>query len=386
VASGEVALFPLAGAEPVPGYQLIKRLGQGGYGEVWQATGPGGLPLALKFIRLGEPAGEIELRALELMKTIRHPNLLSQYGAWQCEGTLIIAMELADDTLLSRHAAAVAEGLPGIPADELLTHMKDAARGIDHLNKPRPEEGQPHGIQHRDIKPANLLLVGGGVKVADFGLAKVLQNSLASNSGCMTFAYAAPEFFQGETSERSDQYSLAVSYCQLRGNRLPFRGSREQVMIGHLQNPPDLSMLPPQEQAVVARALSKQPADRWPRCRAFVEALAYAARTQPGPVVVPRPPHLPDSDSVESDGMAPHQDAASTPVVKKRRAPRGYHRPDQHRLPVVGLVLVACITFWVSLHFAEIVTWGKNCVETVIALLERIPHQRVQPVKPPWWD
>jgi serine/threonine protein kinase len=269
-------ILPGAGAEPVPGYQLVRRLGQGGFGEVWQATGPGGFPVAMKFIRLGAPSGNVELRALELMKHLRHPNLLGQFGAWRRDETLIVAMELAEGTLLSRLERAVGAGLPGIPADELLEYMADAARGIDYLNEPRPAEGQPHGIQHRDIKPANLLLVGGCVKVADIGLPKVLQNTMASNTGSMTLAYSAPECINGATSHRSDQYSLAVSYCHLRGNRLPFRGTAQQVMFGHLMNPPDLAMLPAAEQAVVARALAKKPEDRWPNCQAFCQALGEA--------------------------------------------------------------------------------------------------------------
>jgi serine/threonine protein kinase len=345
----------VAGGEPVPGYQLVKRLGKGGFGEVWEATGPGGFPLAMKLICLGAPAGEVELRSLELMKHVRHPNLLVQFGAWQCDGTLFIAMELAEDTLLNRLNAAINDGLPGIPAEELLEYVADAAQGIDYLNAPRSEAGQPHGIQHRDIKPANLLRLGGRVKVADFGLAKLLDHTVASNSGSLTPAYAAPEFFKGETSARSDQYSLAVSYCQLRGNRLPFRGSREQVMMGHLTNPPDLGMLPPAEQAVVNRALAKGPEDRWPSCSAFARALTLAARPQPVPVEVP-PPRT--------------SDVVSTKSVRRRTWRRSY-RPDLRVIPLLWLLLVAFITFWVSLHFDEVVASSKEFVEYVYELFHR---------------
>jgi hypothetical protein len=342
--------FPQAGNEPVPGYQLVKRLGQGGFGEVWQAIGPGGFPVAMKFIRLGAPSGDIELRSLELMKTIRHPNLLGQFGAWRQEETLIIAMELAEGTLLSRHAAAVAEGLPGIPAEELLEYMTDAARGIDYLNEPRPEDGQPHGIQHRDIKPANLLLVGGCVKVADFGLAKVLQNSLASNTGSMTLAYAAPECINGSTSERSDQYSLAVTYCHMRGNRLPFRGTAQQVMYGHLMQPPDLSMLPEAEQPVVARALAKKPEQRWPNCRTFVNALAPAVRAQPGPVVAPH------GRQAKAKGHgAQVRDTEQTPRPR-RPLPGQHYTRDRWAVSFLGLFIVTCISFWICLNFDGILS------------------------------
>ena len=73
-------------------------------------------------------------------------------------------------------------------------------------------------------------------------------------------------------SSQSDQYCLAVTYCHLRGGRLPFVGTEAEVMSGHLLRAPDLSMLPESEREAVARALAKDPKDRWPSCRAFVRS------------------------------------------------------------------------------------------------------------------
>ncbi len=264
-----------AGAEPVPGYRLVGRLGRGGCGEVWKATGPGGFELALKFVCLAEPVGQPELRAIQIIKDVRHPHLLATFGAWQVGRYLIIAMELAERTLLDRFREAAGQGFPGIPAPEIHEHFLDAARGLDYLNEPRHPSGgtEPVGIQHRDVKPQNLLLVGGSVKVADFGLARILEHTQTSHTGSMTPAYAAPEFFKKQTSSQSDQYSLAVTYCHLRGGRLPFTGGMAEIMAGHLLEPPDLTMLPEGEREAAARALAKEPRDRWGSCRAFVEAL-----------------------------------------------------------------------------------------------------------------
>jgi membrane protein YdbS with pleckstrin-like domain len=263
-------------ADPIPGYRLLRQLGIGGFGEVWEAVGPGGLPLALKLVPLGGKVGESELRALELIKGIRHAHLLATFGAWQVAGRLIIAVELADGTLLSRLRECIGQGRTGIPAHELLEYMREAAEGLDYLNAPRHcwdgEEGV--GIQHRDVKPENLLLVGGTVKVADFGLARLLEQSLASHSGGFTPAYAAPEFFEQRTTPWSDQYSLAVTYCHLRGSRLPFTGSVAALMAGHLTKEPDLTMIPVEERSAVARALAKEPGKRWPNCKEFVTTLA----------------------------------------------------------------------------------------------------------------
>jgi serine/threonine protein kinase len=275
------ALVP--GCEPVAGYRLEKQLGRGGFGEVWRAVGPGGLPVALKIIPLDDrAAAAAEVRALEALRDIRHPNLLARFGSWQVEGKVVLAMELADGSLADRLREVQAQGLPGIPFDELIGYMKDTAKALDHLHTGldiTEGKGGAAGVQHRDIKPGNLLLVGGGVKVADFGLARLLQHSVTAHSGTMTALYAAPEFFQGKTSQHSDQYSLAVTYCQLRGGRLPFSGDPAQVMAGHLHGQPDLTMLPESERPAVARALAKDPGQRWPSCTAFVQALAVMGRS-----------------------------------------------------------------------------------------------------------
>jgi formylglycine-generating enzyme required for sulfatase activity len=266
-ASADPDLRP--GGRPVPEYTLLVKLGEGGFGQVWKGRDDNGFEVALKFLRLDVRTGAAEQRALEVMKNVRHPHVLPMFRSWQVGSWLVLALELGDKTLYNRLAEAEKDGHVGIPRPELLEYLLESAKGLDYLHT--------LNIQHRDVKPQNLLLVGGSVKVADFGLAKFLEQSLASNSGAMTPAYAAPEQIQGVLSSQSDQYSLAVSYCQLRGGRLPFGGGTHQVLFGHIQNPPDLSMLPEAERPAVARALAKPPEDRWPSCRAFVDALAPEA-------------------------------------------------------------------------------------------------------------
>lgn len=263
------------GSEPVEGHRLVRRLGTGGFGEVWMAEARGGFRVALKFVRLDEKAGAIERRSLEILKGIRHPNLLTPFGAWQIPGFLVLAMELADRTLLDRLHEAVRQGCTGVPYNELIEYLAEAANGIDYLNAYQHalEGKEGVGVQHRDIKPQNILLVGAGVKVADFGLARLLEHTVTSHTGSLTVAYAPPEFFQGKTSSRSDQYSLGITYCELRGGRTPFVGSLHEIVAGHMMHPPDLTMLPADERPIVARALAKDPQQRWPSCRAFAEAI-----------------------------------------------------------------------------------------------------------------
>jgi len=97
-----------AGGEPIPGYRLVAQIGKGGSGEVWRVTGPGGFPAALKIIPLSDAEAAVEMRSLELLRDIRHANLVTVFGAWQDHGALIVAMELADRSLWARFREAMA--------------------------------------------------------------------------------------------------------------------------------------------------------------------------------------------------------------------------------------------------------------------------------------
>src|SRR3954447_9548000 len=236
-----------AGVEPVAGYTLVRRLGRGGFGDVWEARAPGDVRVALKFIRLDTDGAGHEQRALEVIRDIRHPHLLDIQFAACVEDCLVIAMPLCDESLMDRLRACRAQGLPGLPRDELLGYMDEVARAVDFLNEPRhlAADGGRVGVQHRDIKPHNIFLVGASPRLADCGLAKVREASGASHTGSMSPNYVAPEALEGRVSQRSDQYSLAVTYSQLRTGKLPFAGeSVNQVLYAHVHNEPDLAGLP----------------------------------------------------------------------------------------------------------------------------------------------
>lgn len=268
------------GLEPVAGFILVSRLGRGGFGEVWKACTTGGFHIALKFVQIGGRVGDIERKSLEVIKNVRHPNLLFVFNYWEVGDLLIIASELADGTVYDRLNESQKDGNPGIQKEELLQYISEAAKGIDALN----DSNKPGitGIQHRDIKPQNLLLSGGSIKVGDFGLARAIGTGASKHTSSVTFAYAAPECFEGKTSNSSDQYSLAVTYCHLRGGRLPFNGNHIELMDGHRHRSPDLSMIPEDERWVVEKALSKDPGERWRSCCEFAGQLSR-------PSVLPAP-------------------------------------------------------------------------------------------------
>jgi len=127
-------------SEPIPGYRLTKPLGSGGSGEVWTCEAPGGILKALKVVRgnvdLNEDHSgfEQEWRALDHIKTIRHPFLLAMDRIEVIDGELVIVMELADKSLRNLFEEYQDAGHRGIPRDELLGYFREAAEALDLMN------------------------------------------------------------------------------------------------------------------------------------------------------------------------------------------------------------------------------------------------------------
>src|SRR5262249_255805 len=169
----------------------------------------------------------------------------------------------------------------GIPRDELLVYIREAAEALDLMN-------QEYQLQHLDIKPQNIFLVHNHVKVADFGLVKDLEGSQASVTGGLTPVYAAPETFDGKVTRFPDQSSLAIVWQEMLTGQRPFNGvSVRQLIMQHLSALPDVSPLPASDHPAITRALSKLPEQRFPSCREMVAALSHATNppeAEPPPV------------------------------------------------------------------------------------------------------
>jgi serine/threonine protein kinase len=265
-------------AEPIPGYRLIERLGSGGFGEVWKCEVPGGLFKAIKFVfgdlnALDGDAlrAEGELQSVHRVKSIRHPFLLSMDRVEAIDGELVIVMELADQNLYERFEQYRDAGKPGIPRNELLCYLREAAEVLDLMNR-------RHQLQHLDIKPHNLFLVSNHVKVGDFGLVSSLAGIKEGGDpvqvSAITPLYSSPELFLGRPSRFSDQYSLAIVYQELLTGRLPFQGKNgRQLLFQHTKEAPDLTSLPAMDRKTVARALAKEPDKRYTSCMEFVRSL-----------------------------------------------------------------------------------------------------------------
>ena len=306
------------GDEPVPGYRLEAFLGQGAFGTVWKVLGPGRTEAALKIISLSGKQGLKEFRALRLVKRIRHPNLVPINAFWlkdegghvlddataiddldkrasmgtsvaatmicnladspkPCE--LVIAMGLGEKDLSRRLDECRSEGMQGIPVDELLGYMEDSARAIDYLNRPRTSTGSDMvAVQHCDIKPFNIMIVGGAAQVCDFGLARMLGDVRKTATAAGTVAYVAPECLSNcEPSVATDQYSLAITYVELRTGKLPYRSeSFADVVNAVMKGDLNLELLSGPEREVVRRATALDPFQRYPSTMEMVQALRKA--------------------------------------------------------------------------------------------------------------
>ncbi len=313
-------------AEPLPGYRLIRPLGTGGFGEVWLCEAPGQIHKAIKFVYGnlhaadgGNVRAEQEYRALQKVKEVRHPFVVSIERIDNIDGELVIVMELAEKSLhdcLVEHQEA---GRVGIPRDLLVSYLADAADGLDYLI-------ERHNLLHLDVKPRNLFLVGNHVKVADFGLVKNLERQSSSGlMGGMSPMYAAPETFSSQISKHSDQYSLAIVYMELLTAQRPFNARTiRQLALQHMSEEPDLRPLPERDRPVVARALAKDPAKRFPNCVAFIRALGG---------VVGRPESIIDIEVSTPPPVRPPGPEERTPPT----APKIKTQPPLRKAPLTAV-------------------------------------------------
>jgi serine/threonine-protein kinase len=259
-----------------PGYGLRRLRGVGGFGEVWEAEKQTGGDVALKFLPCTGARGGAaqELRSIQIVQRLSHPNLIEIDRVWCAGAYLMVAMDLADGSLTDLLDVYESELGTALPPEHLLPYLAQAAKALDFLNnRQHLIQNQQVTIQHGDVNPSNMLVFGPTIKLSDFSLTTTLTGTQKIHRRAGTMAYAAPEVFQGRLTNRTDQYALAVSYCMMRGGCLPFDDTPKDFQSPYTRPCPDLSMLPIAERPAVARALAPKTEDRWASCGDMIKEL-----------------------------------------------------------------------------------------------------------------
>lgn len=289
------------------GYLIERRLGSGGMGTVYLARHPR-LPRhdALKVLA-DDHAADAEFRArflreAELAAVLAHPNLVAVRDRGETDGRLWIATQYVAG---SDAAELVRREPAGLDPARAVHIVVEAARGLDEVHR--------GGLLHRDVKPANILVAEqpghpDRVLVTDFGIARQAEDAatLASGGGLTaTLSYVAPEQLGGDrVDRRADVYSLGCTLFQFLTGAVPFpRQTPAAVMYAHLHEaPPQPSTLRPglpvAFDAVIAKALAKDPAQRFASCG---ELAAAARDAVDGTPVDPHPRAVPDPPAAAPD-------------------------------------------------------------------------------------
>jgi serine/threonine protein kinase len=275
----------------VAGYDIQKEVGEGGTSAVYLAEHPNHGTVALKVLRekLRQDTTAVTrfVREAKYGARVKHPNVVDTIEIGQAENGLhFLAIEWADGEILERYAKQNAP----LPIDEVSTIVSQIAAGV--------QAAHDAGIVHRDLKPENVMYdaTTRRVKLLDFGIATDTQASgdeRLTRAGFFvgTLMYIAPEALSGEiVTAAADQYSLATIAYYLLTRSLPYTAKAPREMFTQLLTMPPIPLkdavegrfeFTPQLDAVVMRALSRSPMDRYASVIAFADAFAAAARILP---------------------------------------------------------------------------------------------------------
>ena len=257
--------------QQIGSYRLLRKLGRGGFGEVWLAEKRS--QFVTKKVAVKLPLDEqINFEAIrqeaELWEQASgHANVLPIIDADVVDNQVIIVSEYADGGSL--HDKLKLEGK--LPVKQAVEMTIGILNGLEFLHNKR--------IIHRDIKPQNILLQGDTPRLADFGISRAMQTTAISSKLVGTDAYMSPEAFDGKRSVQTDTWSVGVVLYQLLAGSLPFPQEHPSERIFAIltkEFPPLPNEVPPSLQRIVAKALAKQPEYRYQNSHEMREELQRA--------------------------------------------------------------------------------------------------------------
>lgn len=246
-------------------YELIDVLGHGSFGDVWKARVlDDGAIVALKIPRDQELGEESLRREPDLMRAFDHPNIVRVNGCHTLGSTFVIEMEYVEGHNLG-------EMLDGANRDNPLSYRRilhwteQILKGLQVIHKAH--------VVHSDIKPQNVLIdVRGDAKLVDFGTSRRIEDVLVYTQRQGTEAYWAPEVaFDQKRSFVSDIYSVGVMLYEMVTGELPYHSPFELASGRAIRRPREINAnVPTRLEAVILRAMARDPAERYPSCTAML--------------------------------------------------------------------------------------------------------------------
>ncbi len=264
-------------------YLVGRLIGEGGWAETYEGQDLLlGRTVALKVLRTqfaGDPAlvDRFE-REARISAAVSHPNVVAVYDYGTQDGSFFIALQFVAGEDLKQ--VIVRRGR--VPIPEAIHNTREILRGLEEIHRA--------GIVHRDVKPQNVLLGRDGlIRITDFGIAhQELATRVTTHGDAIgTASYMAPEQAQGgDVSPATDVYAVGVVLYELITGRLPFnRGHAMAILLAHIQEQPTSpsaaapdAQIPPWLDAVVLRAMEKEPGARFPSAAAMSDALTGSPR------------------------------------------------------------------------------------------------------------
>jgi serine/threonine protein kinase len=282
-------------------YQLIRRLAVGGMAEVFLArvVGPGDFEKIVVCKRMmpecvdNKKLVRMFLDEARLLARLDHPNITQVHDMGDQDGVPYFAMEYVHgEDLRTIMRAATTNGVR-IPDGIAAMIISEAAHALHYAHERQDEQGSPLNIVHRDVSPSNILVsYHGGIKVADFGIAKSALQQTETRAGTLKgkLSYMAPEQARGDAVDRrTDVFALGILLYELTTDTRLFQGATDMAVlkqVTHCQiTPPSRRRAdyPPALAAIVMRALSRSPEDRYPDARSLAGALHDFARASQQP-------------------------------------------------------------------------------------------------------
>jgi len=339
-------------------YQIIGLAGRGGMATVYKAYQPSlNRYVALKVLPefMAQDAQFVARFRQEALAAaaLRHPNILVIHDVGQQGDLHYIAMEYLEGQTL----ADVIRRTGGLDIQRTIKIFEQLASALDYAHQRK--------LIHRDIKPANIFIgTDDHVTLMDFGIVKALAGATMTRSGAVvgTPEYMSPEQIEGRPIDHhSDLYSLGVVLYQILTGYVPFSGDTPAaVMMAQLSKPPTppsklTAFVTPPVEAVVMRALAKNPADRFASAKEMAQALAQAAASR-APVmpaaIVPAASRAPAAETVA--GMRAAYAPAALPTAPPPPPPVASRRRSSGGLwaLLIGLIVLAVIAIGVVVVLA----------------------------------